>query len=190
MNEAVLEFLESTQETLSEIEKQSVLIKEGEIPPSLLNGALANYQGLNAFLIRQYEISVLEDEQLKDEYKMIYSKWFVDTRNKLNDSRISSKFASATEIEANALIDNREEYLSWKRKLNLSERKVSMYRRLLDGFKIQAQMLINISNNMRSELSALSVENRANRNLNKEKIIRKIKQPRHSEEENDDFDNE
>ena len=185
MKETVLDFLESTQDSLDKINEQSTLIKDGEIPPSLLNNALANYQGLNSFLIRQYEISVLEDEELKDEYKMIYSKWFVDTRNKLNDSRVSSKFASATEIEANALVDNREEYLMFKRKLNLSERKVSMYRRLLDGFKIQAQMLVNISNNMRSELSALSVENRANKNITKEKIIRKIKQP-----PNVDFENE
>ncbi len=185
MNDTVLEFLESTQDNLDRINEQSKLISDGEIPPSLLNSALANYQGLNTFLIRQYEISVLEDEQLKDEYKMLYSKWFVDTRNKLNDSRVSSKYASATEIEANALLDNREEYLTWKRRLNLSERKVSMYRRLLDGFKVQSQMLIQISGNMRAELSALSVENRANKNITKEKIIRKIKTPR-----SENFDDE
>jgi len=176
MKDSVIEFLEATQDNLDKVNEQSKLIYDNEIPPSALNNALANYHGLNTFLVRQYEISVLEDEELKDEYKMIYSKWFVDTRNKLNNSRTSSKFASTTEIEANALIDNREEYLSWKKKLNLSERKVSMYRRLLDGFKIQAQMLVNIANNMRSELSALSIENRANKNITREKIIRKVKQ--------------
>lgn len=176
MNQSEDSFVHDIEKNISYVNKVSNLISNGQITPELLNESLAKYIGVNTFLISIYEQTVLEDETLKDEWKLIWSEWFIKAKNNLNDSRVSSKFASATEIEAHALVDNREEYLSWKKKLNLSERKVSMYRRIVDSWKVQSQILVQISNNLRSELSALSIENRANKNITREKIIRKVKQ--------------
>jgi hypothetical protein len=99
----------------------------------------------------------------------------MEIKNELIEKKLTSKFPSQTEIEAQALLKHKEEYKIWRQKLRDSERKVSFYRRLLEGWKTQANMLVNLSQNMRSELSALSIENSANKHINKEKVIRKIK---------------
>jgi hypothetical protein len=191
MESNILELQETIEGKIKYIEEQTRLINNREITPQGLNHALANYNIVNNFLINQYEIVCLEDEELKDGWKLVWSDWFITAKNKLNDSRTSSKFASATEVEAHALIDNREEYLKWKKKLNISERRVSMYRRFMESWKTQANILVNLCQNMRSELSALSVENRANKDLTKEKIIRKVKVVRdvveHEDVESEDF---
>lgn len=187
---SILDFQTEIEDKVKFIEQQTNLINNRQITPEGLSYAIANYNSINNFLINQYEIVSLENEELKDEWKIVWSDWFIKSKNKLNETRISSKFASATEIEAQALLDNREEYLQWKKKLNVSERRVSFFHRLTDAWKLQAQMLINLSMNMRSELSALSIENRANKDLTKEKIMRKIKQPKRDFDDNNYIDNE
>lgn len=170
-----MELYNEIQEKIQYIEKQISLIKDGEITPESLNNALANYYTINNFLITQYELISLEDESLKDEYKLLWSEWFMEIKNELIEKKLTSKFPSQTEIEAQALLKHKDDYKIWRQKLRDSERKVSFYRRLLEGWKTQANMLVNLSQNMRSELSALSIENSANKHINKEKVIRKIK---------------
>lgn len=166
----VNDFLVFAQQKINQIKEQTNLINNGEISISELNRCLVEFSSTSAYLIYEYEQASLEEEIFKDEYKLDYSNWYTEARNKLNVSRIQSKFANGTEIEAEALVQHREEYLEWRKKLLLAEKKTSMYRRYLDTLKIQGNILIQISQNLRQEGYSLQVEQKAN----KERLIRKV----------------
>jgi hypothetical protein len=170
MTEIQESFLNFAQEKITFIKEQTNLINHGEISIPDLNRCLAEFSSTSAYLIFEYEQASLEEEMLKDEYKLDYSSWYQEARNHLNATRVSSKFANGTEIEADALIAHKELYLAWRKRLLLAEKKSSMYRRYLDLLKTQGNLLVQISQNARQEGYSLHVENAANR----ERLIRKV----------------
>lgn len=176
-NEQILEYHEYVQQKLKYLERYTSLIHNGEITPEAINHAVASYSGLHSWMITEYEKVCLDYDILKEEYQSHFDEWFIESRNKLNETRLSSKYASATEIEANARVNHRDEYLRYQSKLKILERKVSMYRRLMDNWKNQAQMIIQLSQNSRAEMKALGIQDLANWDNPKEEkqIVKKKK---------------
>lgn len=173
--------LESDIEKVEFIQNLGQLIHDNQITPESLNNGLGNYFNASAFLTNIYEQTSLEHEMLKTDYNIWFSERFIEERNKLNDGKPQSKYASQSEINNSVIVEHKQKYKELQTELLLSEKRVSFYRRLCESFKVQSQILINLSQSMRSELYSLSVENRANKDIQKEAIInrspiKKVKQ--------------
>lgn len=164
----LLDYHTFVQKKLQYIERYIAVIKNDEITPEVINHALASYQAVGNWLISEYEDVCLEYECTKEEYQIDFDSWLLDASNEINEKRIKSNFASKTEIEAKARVDNREEYLKWQRKLKILERKVSLFRRIMDNWKSQKDMIVNLSQNSRAEMKALGIQDLANYEEDKE----------------------
>ena len=151
------------------------LIRNGEIPPETLNEALANSFAIQRYLNGLSETILAEDDDLKLDYSIWYAEVSKLAENKLSEGVPSSRTISDNKIKNQVIIDNTSEYKEWQNKLILSNRRVSFYSSLKDAWKTYTKHITELSCNMRSELMTLRVEDRANRDLQKEKLIRHVK---------------
>jgi hypothetical protein len=151
------------------------LIRDGEIPPETLNECLANSFTINRYLMTLSETMLKEDDDLKLDYSIWYAEKFKDAERILTEGVPSSKTISDNKIKNQVIIDNAKEYKEWQNKLILSNRRVSYYENLKDAWKTYTKHITELSQNMRTELMTLRVEDRANKDLQKEKLIRKVK---------------
>lgn len=172
--EDVFNFLKEVDKQIAYIEEQSQLIRNGEIPPTMLNYATAKHHATSCWILKMYESEVIRDKGLQTDYKIEWSSWIKETAKELNQNQPKSKFASASEIEANAILNHRDEYRTWQKKLIISDRTVSLYRRLTENWKGVLNILITLSSNSRADMKALGIENiveyEVKRNLKKKEI--------------------
>jgi hypothetical protein len=171
----VLNYHEYIQQKLAYLERYTTLIKDGNISPESINHALASYQSIGAWMISEYEKVSLDFDILKEEFQTYFDEWYLEASKKLNESRIKSKFASGTEIEATARVTHREDYLKWQARLKIMDRKVSLYRRLMDNWKAQKDAIVNLSQNSRAEMRSLGIQDLANYE-EKPKIVKRIRE--------------
>ena len=148
------------------------LIRNGEIPPETLNEALANSFAIQRYLNGLSETILAEDDDLKLDYSIWYAEVSKLAETKLSEGMPSSKTISDNKIKNQVIIDNTSEYKEWQNKLILSNRRVSFYASLKDTWKTYTKHITELSQNMRTELITLRVEDRANKDLQKEKLIR------------------
>lgn len=161
------------------------LIRNGEIPPETLNEALANSFAIQRYLNGLSETILAEDDDLKLDYSIWYAEVSKLAENKLSEGMPSSKTISDNKIKNQVIIDNTSEYKEWQNKLILSNRRVSFYSSLKDAWKTYTKHITELSQNMRTELMTLRVEDRANRDLQKEKFIRHVKDEDYSDDESE-----
>ena len=159
------------------------LIRDGEITPETLNEALANSFAIQRYLNGLSETILAEDDDLKLDYSIWYAEVSKLAENKLSEGMPSSKTISDNKIKNQVIIDNTSEYKEWQNKLILSNRRVSFYSSLKDAWKTYTKHITELSCNMRSELMTLRVEDRANRDLQKEKLIRHVKDENYLDDE-------
>ena len=167
--------LESDTEKVEFLNNMNNLVENGECTPELLNTALVNYAPTSAWLINVLESVEIENNNLKTEYNIWESEKFVEVKNRLSEGMSKSLKLSQGEIDAQMIVDNKEEYKEWKFKLQMAERREGFYRRLNDMWKKDADIILALSNNMRQELRSLSIENKANKEIDSEMTMRKIK---------------
>ena len=178
------DYVKFVEEMVAKWGQHSQLLRNDQVSPFLLNKALAEYQNVNIALIGEYHRHKSSYTDLESEFQAWWDEKFITIRARLNTPDLAaSKWASTREIEAMVRVENKAEYGEWKRKLTAQERKVSFYRSLVDSWKRFDGILTTIANNMRSELKALSIGNRANRDpLNEpepsapQERVRKVKQ--------------
>ena len=159
------------------------LIRDGEIPPETLNEALANSFAIQRYLNGLSETILAEDDDLKLDYSIWYAEVSKLAENKLSEGMPSSKTISDNKIKNQVIIDNTSEYKEWQNKLILSNRRVSFYSSLKDAWKTYTKHITELSQKMRTELITLRVEDRANKDLQKEKLIRNV--PTENEDESE-----
>jgi hypothetical protein len=176
------DFLENDSEKIEYINSLGNLIKGDEISPESLNEALANYFPITRYLLTLYESVSLEDDMLKLDYKTWYADKFIESKTKLNaDVTVKSKMASTTEIEQNLIVTNKSDYIEWQQKLIISEKRKSFYFRITESWKSNSQQIIQLSQNMRTELYSLRTQDKANEDITKEKLIRHIDESEYGE---------
>lgn len=174
----VIDYQTFVQNKLKYIERYIALIKNDQITPEAINHALSSYESVGNWLISEYESVCLEQECVKEEFQIDFDEWFLKASEQINEKRIKSNFASKMEIEAKARVDNRENYLRWQRKLKILDRKVSLYRRIMDNWKSQKDMIVNLSQNSRAEMRALGIQDLANydeKESQSKPIVKKLK---------------
>lgn len=175
-------FLEDDSEKIEFINDIGNLIQNGEISPESLNECLGNYFSITRYILTLYESVSLEDDNLKLEYKIWYAEKFLKSKTSLNEGvTAKTKMASTTEIEQNLIVANKSEYVDWQQKLIISEKRKSFYYRIMESWKANSQQIVQLSQNMRSELIALKTQDKANEDLQKEKFIRHVRTDEESE---------
>lgn len=160
MNQDYIEFV---QEKIKEMKSTARLIREGQVIPARLNTCLAQYTEVNLMLVAEYQNQKTEHKRLEELFQLWWDKKFIASRNLLNEDRAKTKFASKAEIDSQTRIDNEKEYVEKKRELSESESRVRFMLRLIDSWKSQKDILVNLSQNMRTEMKALYVEDWANK---------------------------
>ena len=150
------------------------LIRNGEIPPETLNECLANSFTINRYLMTLSETMMKENDDLKLDYQIWYAEKSQLAEAELSKDAPSSKTISDTKIKNKVIVDNAREYKDWQNQLIISNRRVSYYSNLKDAWKTYTKHITELSQNMRTELMTLRVEDRANKDLQKEKLIRHV----------------
>ena len=167
--------LETNEDRVQFLQQMNQLVENGQCTPELLNTALANYASTSTWLITILETVEIEHNNLKLDYSVWESEKIIETKEKMSFGMSKSLKLSQTEINAQMIVDNKAKYIEWQRQLQLAERKEGFYRRLNDMWKKNADIILCLSNNMRSELRSLSIENKANKEIAEEAIIRRVK---------------
>lgn len=168
-------FLESDTEKIDFINNIGNLIQNGEITPESLNECLGNYFSITRYVLTLYESVSLEDDNLKLQYDCWYAEKSKESESRLSVGLPPSKTISDSKIHNDVIVNNKSEYIDWQQKLIISEKRKSFYFRIMESWKANSQQIVQLSQNMRTELISLRTQDKANEDLTKEKILRHVR---------------
>ncbi len=149
---------------IKEYQKIGDLINEdNEVTPQRLNTALAMYYKISTAVIAEYQRQKIKYEALAIEYKEWEDKKFQESKQKVIDSYSDKKIKpSVTEFHVQMRTDNKEEYKKKNLELSEAESRMRFMLRLLDNLNRYDSILTTMSYNARSEMRALSLDDRMN----------------------------
>lgn len=183
MSEVIEEYIEYVQDQIENFQRNTSLIRDGHILPETLNRALGEYGSISAMLIAEYQRAKVKHYELESEFNDWWDTKVTEAREEILANIEGKKYPAYKEYELVAKRDNLAQYRKYQDSLYAAERRVSFMRRLIDTYKKQDQILVNLSLNMRSELKTLSLEDRMNANPKKRKARRSVKVDSEEEEE-------
>jgi hypothetical protein len=172
MNDSEIEkYIEFTEETITYIKSTISLFHNTteEITPDQINGILASYYGIVTWLTERYEVETIHYKRYLQGYKTWWAEKNREASRKINADRTKSKFASSGEIEGEAIADNKDEYNKRNDDIIIMERRVSLYKHLLDSWKDVLYIATTLSSNSRADMKSLGIE----RIYNKQRTIKK-----------------
>lgn len=162
--ELIQDYISYVQKTVEKFSKIGDLIQNDEISPNRLNRALAQYYDISLALNAEYQRNKIEHATLETEYQIWYDEAFTVAkemvRNEYSESR--SIKPSVKEYEITLRRQFKEEWREWDLRIKASEAKVQFLLRLRETLNKYDNILTAISYNMRSEMRALSIEDRSN----------------------------
>jgi len=161
--EKYLAFVEELRKRYDHIGE--VIIRD-VVHPEEINRALGNYYTVSSGLLAEGRRKKIESSDFELEYLQWYDEKFEEAKKEVISDYSGAKGSvkpSVKEFETRLRIKNRKEYNEYQRKKILLYAEVRHYDQL--DFRINAYgtILETISKNMRSELFALSVQTRANK---------------------------
>lgn len=135
-----------------------------KITPQKLNYALGAFYEISLALTSEYQRAKIISKQIQRNFRRWEDEHFIQARRRVIEFYQSNKSIkpAVKEYEIELRNSNREEYDEWQLKLDNAEAKEHFYLRMLDTLNKFDKILVTISNNMRSELSVLSIDKRAN----------------------------
>jgi len=158
-------YIKFVKDAQKEIMELSDLIEEGYILPQRVNRCIVYYNRTLNTLIQEEERYLTKKRTLERAYRSWWDKVFLSARDKLNEGRSSSKFASLTEIQTQTRGDNREEFDKWEKAIEEMDDKVRFYKKLIDSWKKEDMLLNTLSSNLRTEMQKLYVGNITDKNI-------------------------
>ena len=172
--ENVSEYLSFVQEQIDKFKKNVRLISDDHITPEAINRALAEFQEINSTLIAEYQRAKMDQYKIESEFQDFWDSEVAKAREEILSNIEGKKYPAYKEYELLAKQRNYDRYRDFQDRLKIEESRVAFLRRLLESFKKQDNILVNLSLNTRSELKALSLEDRANSNPKKRKARRTV----------------
>jgi hypothetical protein len=116
--------------------------------------------GLNA----EYQRAKKEKTDLELEFQIWEDEHFEKAKASVQSEYEGTKIKpSVTEYQTRMRTMFKDEYVKWKKAINDSDSKVRFYLRLFTALDKYDNILTTISYNMRSEMKALSIEERSNK---------------------------
>lgn len=133
-----------------------------EIPIDKVFKAMANYYNVCLALNAEYQRAKITKLDIEIEYESKYAEWFQEAKAALYSVNEEKKAKPALkEIEQRIIASHRLDYFIWKRRLASAEAKCEFFIRLRETLNKYDGILTGLAASMRSELRALSIEDRA-----------------------------
>lgn len=173
-SKAVENYINYVQDKINQIKDTSDLIEDLHILPQRLNYALANYIDVHLGLQAEYQRLIKEKKKLEKSFNMWWDEKFVETRDALRVTRSASSSLSVKEIESQLRVDNKKSYMEKTEEIEDLQEQTDFIKTLIDIWNKEDKILVTLSNNMRTEMISLSVEDRANRRPVSKKAKRRL----------------
>jgi hypothetical protein len=158
------QFIQYVENTIAKYNQHSTLVNNNEVSPYLVCLALADYMYVNNMLLAEYQRRKVELCQVQDEFddwmddKFYQTRQAMITANAAKTSKIAVK-----EIDNRVKVENKDDYKAYRNKVREADFKVSFIRRLLESWKKLDSILCTLSSNLRTEMKALSLQDRINK---------------------------
>lgn len=158
------EYIDFVQDVVSKYQEIGDLVNQDEISPAKLNRALSMYYNVSLGLNSEYQRAKKEKTDLELEFQVWEDEHFEKAKKTVQSDYEGTKIKpSVTEYQTRMRTMFKDEYIEWKTAINDAESKVRFYLRLFTALDKYDSILTTISYNMRSEMKALSIEERSNK---------------------------
>jgi hypothetical protein len=158
----VEEYVLFVQENVAKFRDIGQLIRQNEVAIDKVFKAMANYYNVCISLNQEYQRFKIEKVNLEIEYEDKYAEWFQEAKIALYSANEEKKAKPALkEIEQQIIAAHRFDYFIWKKRLASAEAKCDFFIRLRETLNKYDGILTGLASSMRSELRALSIEDRA-----------------------------
>jgi hypothetical protein len=158
----VEDYVKFVSEEIKKIESIGDLIRMDEVPVDKVFKAMANYFNACIALNAEYQRAKIIKLDVEIEYEAKYAEWFQEAKSALYYANEEKKAKPALkEIEQQIIVTHKVDYFVWKRKLANAEAKSEFFIRLRETLNKYDSILVGLAASMRSELRALSIEDRA-----------------------------
>jgi len=156
------DYIKFITEELAKFEKIGDLTRMNEVPIDKVYKAMANYYSVCLALSAEYQRAKIEKINAEIEYEANYAEWFQEAKHSLYfENEKKQAKPSLKEIEQCVIAKHRIDYFAWKRKLASTEARCDFFVRLRETLNKYDSILVGLATSMRSELRALSIEERA-----------------------------
>ncbi len=149
---------------------------DAEVTPRRLNAALANYFTMASGLNAEYQRAKMDHVSAKLAFDRWWDEKFLEAKTTVireyGSQEIRGVKPSVTEYETRARRDNVDEYYTMSENLAALEAKAHFLLRLLEQLSSYDRILTTLSSNARSEMYALSIDQRANSDPTRNKVRR------------------
>jgi hypothetical protein len=158
----VEDYVRFVQENVSKFKDIGQLIRQDEVALDKVFKAMANYYNVCVSLNQEYQRLKIEKVELEIEYEALYADWFHEAKLALYSANEEKRAKPALkEIEQQIISAHRLDYFFWKKRLASAEAKCDFFIRLRETLNKYDGILTGLAASMRSELRALSIEERA-----------------------------
>ena len=172
------EFLDYVKNAIQKFGEIGKLVRKGQVHPEEINYALAMYMETSLILNAEYQRIKMIHLDLEEDYKRWYDEKFDEAKERV----IQEYKANGTttkpnlkEIEIRLRNYYRKQYDDYQKKLKVANAEVRFLLRVLETYKKYDNILTNLSQNMRSEMKALSLENRVNAGSAERSPVNKVR---------------
>jgi hypothetical protein len=156
-------YLEFVQKNIKQFELLGDLTEGDEIPIEKVFYSMSQYYNMALMLNSLYQREKIHLKDLELTYEAWYSDRFIEAKIAIRQQNESKSVKPALkEYEMYIKEAHREDYFSWQKRLALAESKCDFFLRLRETLNKYDSILTNLASAMRSELRALSIEDRAN----------------------------
>lgn len=163
MTKELQKYIQNVNKIIVEYKQYTEIINHDVITPKMINEGLANYGAILFTLSAEYSRKKAEVFTIEEDFKMWWNEKFVAVRRKFNDNGLAaSKWLSKSELEAETKVLHKIEYMDKHAQVFAIKEELKLYSNLIDIWKKWDSILMTLAYNMRSELKALSAENRIN----------------------------
>lgn len=163
-----MDYIKYIEDVLDKYKKYTLLVHQNEILPSAINEAMAKYSYVQMGLIAEYNRKKNELYEVKKEYDYFYSEKYSEVRKKMmNELETKSAKIGQKEIEYEMKVIYKKEMQLLEDKVYYAEEEVAYLNRLLGSWDNFAKMLLGLSNNMRSEMYTLHLQDQVGDTTNK-----------------------
>lgn len=165
LNDKINNYIEFVNDMIDKYKKIGDLIdsETGTVTPEKINSALSLYYNVNLALCSEYQRAKIQYEAFSIDFQDWKDRNFEEAKATVlaeyQDTKIKP---SVTEFETRARTLHREEYTRRTMELQESESRMRFLLRMLETLNKFDSILTAISYNMRSELKALSLDDRMN----------------------------
>jgi hypothetical protein len=155
-------YLSFVERNIKEFQILGDLTKGDEIPIEKVFFSMSQYYNMALMLNSLYQREKIHLKDLELTYEAWYSDRFTEAKLVVREQNESKSAKPALkEYEMYIKEAHREEYFTWQKRLTLAESKCDFFLRLRETLNKYDNILCNLASAMRSELRALSIEDRA-----------------------------